>query len=451
METTDATVLATALPTIATALNTPVLSLKLALTTYLVALAVFIPVSGWIADRIGAKPVFMSAMAVFLLGSVLCALQDDLAGLVFARAVQGAGGAMMTPVGRLIVLHSTPKDELVRAMTYITLPALLGPALGPLVGSLVTTTIGWRWIFLINVPIGIAGLALAWRFLPNPSVQARVEFDWIGFGLAGGGFATLLFGLSALGDHLIAGPVSAGLVAIGLASLWLYWRHSKRTVSPLLDPLLLRLRTFRIGVLGGLLVRSGGGAASFLLPLLFQLGFGFSIIVSGALSGVYALGSLSMRGAAPALIDRFGFRSVLVFGTVVNGVSLAAFGTFSTYSHLLLACLFVAGASQAAVFTAANGLSYADIDEPRMSAATSLASVSQQVAVTLGIALSALVLQMGANPSPHAALATPHFAAAFVATAFFSSTALAMFAGLSGADGQALRHKTGDHRRAHWI
>lgn len=451
METMDATVLATALPTIATTLNAPVLSLKLALTTYLVALAAFIPISGWMADSIGAKLLFMAAMTVFLVGSVLCALQTDLAGLVLARAVQGVGGAMMTPVGRLIVLHSTPKDELVRAMTYITLPALLGPALGPLLGALITTAFGWRWIFLINVPVGALGLALAWRFLPNPPLRSPISFDAIGFLLAGGGFATLLFGLSALGDHLIAGAYSLTLVALGLAGLICYWRHARRRAQPLLDLALLRIRTFRIGVVGGLLFRSSGGAANFVLPLLFQIGFGFTIVLSGALSGVYALGSLIMRGAAPNLIDRFGFRAVLVLGTVASGATLASFALFQSYSILLLPILLIAGASQAAVFTAANGISYADIGESNMSAATSLASVTQQAAITFGIAVSALVLQAGGDPSPQASPSLAHFAPAFVAMAVLSTTALGFFACLSSNDGRDLRRRSSDHRRAHWF
>lgn len=450
METMDATVLATALPTIAATLHAPVLSLKLALTTYLVALAAFIPVSGWMADKIGAKPLFMAAMAVFLMGSMLCAMQTDLAGLILARAVQGVGGAMMTPVGRLIVLHTTPKNELVRAMAYITLPALLGPALGPLLGSIITTGFGWRWIFLINLPVGALGLALAWRFMPNTPPSPRERFDTAGFVLAGGGFAALLFGLSALGDHLVSSAYALALSAFGLMGLIGYWAHARRVERPLLDLALLRIRTFSVGVVGGLLFRISGGGANFLLPLLFQLGFGFSIVLSGALSGVYALGSLIMRSAAPNLIDRFGFRPVLVAGTVLSGGAVASFALFQSYSSLLLPILLIAGASQAAVFTAANGISYADIEEPNLSAATSLASVAQQAAVTLGIAVSALVLQAGGDPSPQTKLALAHFAPAFVAVSFLSTMALGFFVCLSAKDGQDLRHRREDHRRAHW-
>lgn len=451
METTDATVLATALPVIAGALNAPVLSLKLALASYLVALAVFIPVSGWVADKIGAKPTFMAAIGVFLVGSLLCALQTSLLGLVLARAVQGLGGAMMTPVGRLIVLHSTPKRELVRAMTFITLPALLGPALGPLIGSLVAASAGWRWIFLINLPIGILGLALAWRFLPSPPVEPHPRFDWAGFSLAGASLGAALFGLSALGDHLIATPAAASLILAGGAGLFLYWRRALRAPSPLLDPRLFDRRTFRIGILGGLLFRTSGGAASFLLPLLFQLGFGFSIIVSGALSGVFALGSLIMRGLAPGLIDRFGFRTVLAAGTLVSGASLAGFAAFQSFSPWLLVLLVLTGAAQAAVFTAANGVAYADIDEARMSRATSLAAVSQQAAVTLGIAIAASALQAGGDPAPHAPPLAAHFAPAFLAIAIVSTCALILFLALRRGDGDGLRQEEADHRRAHGL
>lgn len=448
METTDATVLATALPTIAGALNAPVLSLKLALASYLVALAVFIPVSGWVADRIGAKRTFMAAIGVFLVGSLLCALQTNFLGLVLARAVQGLGGAMMTPVGRLIVLHSTPKQELVRAMTFITLPALLGPALGPLIGSIVAASAGWRWIFLINVPIGILGLVLAWRFLPSPPVEPHPRFDWIGFSLAGASLGAALFGMSALGDHLIATQVAAALILAGVAGLLVYWRRALGAPEPLLDPRLFEWRTFRVGILGGLLFRTSGGASSFLLPLLFQLGFGFSIIVSGVLSGVFALGSLMMRGLAPALIDRFGFRPVLAGGTLVSGASLAGFAVFQNFSPWLLVLLVLAGAAQAVVFTAANGVAYAEIDEARMSRAASLAAVSQQAAITLGIAVAASALQIGGNPSPHEPPLAAHFALAFLAIAIVSTSALAVFLALRRSDGDSLRHKLADHRKA---
>ncbi|MCC6789623.1 MAG: MFS transporter [Hyphomonadaceae bacterium] len=451
METTDATVLATALPTIAGALNAPVLSLKLALASYLVALAVFIPMSGWLADRIGAKPVFMAAIGVFLLGSLLCAMQTNLSGLVLARAIQGFGGAMMTPVGRLIVLHSTPKQELVRAMTFITLPALLGPALGPLVGSIVAASVGWRWIFLINLPIGVLGLALAWRFLPSPPVEPHPRFDWPGFALAGASLGAALFGMSALGDHLIATQAAAALILAGGAGLVLYWRHALRAPAPLLDPRLFDWRTFRVGVIGGLLFRTSGGALSFLLPLLFQLGFGFSIIMSGALSAVFALGSLIMRGLAPGLIDRFGFRPVLAAGTLASGACVAGFAAFQDYSPWLLALLLLAGAAQAAVFTAANGVAYAEIDEADMSRATSLAAVSQQAAITLGIAVGASVLQAGGDPAPHAPPLAAHFAPAFLAVAIVSTSALALFLALRRGDGDSLRHKHSDHRKAHGL
>jgi EmrB/QacA subfamily drug resistance transporter len=455
METIDATILSTAMPVIARDINAPILSLKLALASYLIALAAFLPASGWVADRYGAKKVFVAAMMVFLAGSLLCALQTDLMGLVLSRATQGAGGAMMVPVGRLIVLRSVAKQDMIRAMSYITVPALIGPAIGPLLGASLTTGIGWQSIFLINLPIGIVAIGLALWLLPDVKEPPRNGFDALGFVLSAGGSSMLMFGLAALGEHGVSTPVAAIIAAAGFLILSLYFVRSRNRADAQIDTTLLRIKTYRIGLIGGMLFRTSGGAAAFLLPLLFQIGFGLSVMISGSLSAVYAAGGFTMRIVAPKILERFGFRTCLVVGIIANGFSVAAFGLVSAPSYaVLLPLLLMAGFCQALMFTAVNGMVFADIPEDRMSHATSFSSVSQQFALTTGVSVAAIVLQLGGSDAPTAPIAVSHFSAAFMAIAAMSSLGLIQFLRLSRTDGDSLRHtsRTPQHRRQHhWI
>lgn len=450
MEQMDSTILSTALPVIARDIHAPVLSLKLALATYLISLAAFVPASGWLADRFGAKRVYIAAMLVFLAGSALCAVQSHLVGLVLARGLQGAGGAMMVPVGRLIVLRSVARKDLVQALAYVVMPALVGPAVGPVVGATVTTALGWRWIFLINLPIGVIAILLALRYLSNVGAPVRERFDVPGFLLLALGLGASMFGLSALDGDVLPAPIAIGLLGAGPALLCAYFLRSGRREDALLDARLLGVRTFRIGVLGNLQFRLSGGAAAFLLPLLFQVGFGLSIIVSGLLSALYALGVLAMRGFGSRILDRFGFRPVLILGTVASCACTAGFG-FVHHLHyaVLIPLLIVAGFLQAVVFTAASGLAFADIPEARMSRATSFSAVAQQLSLTIGIAIPAFVLQFAGGLSPGGAPSLASFGPAFWIAAACAMTSLGSYLQLRPGDGAALRHRERALRH-HW-
>ncbi|MBL8583111.1 MAG: MFS transporter, partial [Rhizobiaceae bacterium] len=323
MENMDSTVIATSLPAIAADIGTNPIALKLALTAYLVSLAVFIPISSWMADRYGAKTVFRAAIGVFVLGSIGCAMAGSLLGFVLARFVQGMGGAMMTPVARLVLVRSTAKRDLVSAMAWLTMPALVGPLIGPPLGGFITTFFSWHWIFLINVPIGLAGILAAGRYLPEIETRSRKPIDRRGFFLSAIAASGIVFGLSVA--SLPALPPVVGLITIaaGCLSALLYVRHARRVTDPILDLRLLRNPVFRAAIVGGTIYRVGVGATPFLLPLLFQLGFGMTPFQSGLLTFASAAGALSMKLFAPATLRRGGFRTVLIGAAVLSAVFVA--------------------------------------------------------------------------------------------------------------------------------
>jgi len=395
IENMDSTAIATSLPAIAADLGTEPIALKLALTAYLLALAVFIPVSGWVADRFGARRTFMAAIAVFLLGSLACAASHSLGQLVGARFLQGMGGALMVPVGRLVLLRSIPKQDLVQALSWLTIPALVAPILGPPVGGFIATYSDWRWIFLINLPMGLLGLALAARYVPDLR-EAVKPLDWTGFALSGLGLALALFGFSTLGRHLVSTPVAATCLALGLAAMAAYVRHAHRHPHPLIDLGLLRLSTFRAGVLGGSLFRIGIGATPFLLPLMLQLGFGLSPLASGLLTFVSAAGAMFMKTIAATVLRRFGFRRVLWINALLASALLAGFGLFraDTPHALVMAVLLVSGCFRSLQFTSLNAISYAEVDSPRMGQASSLAGMMQQFSLAMGVAVGGYALQL---------------------------------------------------------
>ena len=308
MENLDATVISTALPAIAQDLHQSPIQLKLALTCYLLTLAVFIPASGWFADRFGTRIVFRMAILVFALGSALCGLANSIQSLVAARALQGIGGAMMVPVGRLVILRTIPRPEFVGALAWLTIPALVGPVLGPPVGGFITTYFSWRWIFWINLPVAALGMILATLYVPNVKGERLSPFDYIGFVLSGVGLAALVAGSAAADVYGTPIWLVVGLFVTGVGSVILYVFHARRTEAPILDLRLLRYSTFRAGIVGGSLFRIGIGALPLLLPLLFQLGFGMTPLSSGLLTFVAAIGAMGMKTAAGAILKRFGFR-----------------------------------------------------------------------------------------------------------------------------------------------
>jgi EmrB/QacA subfamily drug resistance transporter len=413
MENLDSTIIATSVPVIARSLGVSSLSLSMAVSVYLLSLAVFIPMSGWMADRFGARTVFAGAIALFTASSALCGASQSLAMLIGARALQGIGGAMMMPVGRLILGRSIPKRELVMAMSFVTVPGLVGPMLGPLVGGAISTYANWRWIFYINVPIGIAGMAFVLRVIDNIRAPSVRPFDLRGFGLLAVGLAGLVLGIENIGRGLLPEGAETGLLLVSAAALFLYWRHARRAAAPALDLRLWRIPTFRASLLGGAISRVGFGATPFLLPLLFQLGFHRSPIESGALTFTGAIGAILMKLAAPIIVRRFNFRSMLIVNATLVGLTSMSIALFraDTPGLLVIAVLTLSGFLRTLQFTCMSALSYADLDAARMSNGTAILSVGQQISMSLGVAVGATILHIvtilsGAS-APSAAMFVP--------------------------------------------
>lgn len=423
MEGLDATVLSTALPAIAADFHVSPIHLKLGVTSYLLSLAIFIPVSGWMADRFGARTVLSWAMAVFAMGSIACALSGGLGALVAARVLQGIGGAMMVPVGRLIILKTTPKHELVDAMAWLTIPALLGPIMGPPVGGFITTYVAWRWIFWINVPIAMLGIGLATLFIPNVREEDRQRFDWLGFLLIGPGLAAFLTGVTFAGLDLVDTTLTVTLAASGAVLLVLYVVHARHTRVPLLDLDLLRYPSFRFGMAGGFLFRVGVGATPFLLPLLLQLGFGFTPFHAGLMTLSIGLGALAMKTVAAPLLRRFGFWRILMVNAVLSSLLLAAPGLFypGLAVSMMMVVLFLAGFTRSLQFTGLNVAALADVPEAKMSRVTSFTSVLQELAGSVGVTLAALGLAAAQGWSGEARLTAALFPPVFWLTGTISA------------------------------
>jgi EmrB/QacA subfamily drug resistance transporter len=393
MESLDTTILNTALPAMAAALHVAPLSMKSVLTSYTLSLAVFIPVSGWVADRFGTRVVFSSAIGLFTLGSLLCGISSDLHVLVACRILQGCGGAMMVPVGRLTMVHAFPKSELVRAMSFVAVPALIGPMLGPLAGGLIVGFLHWRMIFFVNLPIGLSGLFLVYRHLPDYRAAQTKPLDWVGLVLFGGGVGLLSYVLEVFGEHTL-GPVEVTLLAaLALLLLLAYFFHATRTPDPLLRLALLRIRTLRAAVSGSFVTRLGIGGMPFLLPLLYQVGLGFSAIESGLLILPQSITALALKLAMPKILTRFGYRSVLISNTLLLGVLICVFATVGARTPIWLICLqaMAFGFLSSLQFTSMNTLVYADVSEADASMASTIASTLQQMSVSFGVAAASLV------------------------------------------------------------
>jgi len=395
MENMDASVIATSLPAIAADLNVDPVILKLAFTAYLVSLAIFIPVSGWCADRFGARRVFQAAIGVFIVASIGCASATSLAGLVGARAVQGLGGAMMVPVGRVIVLRAVPKAGLVQALAWLTIPALVGPVIGPPLGGFITTYFHWRYIFWINVPVGLLGIMLAYLFMPTGLKRDPGPLDWRGFLLAGFGVAGLIFGFTIAGRPVLPDGMAEVLMIGGSVLIGLYVVHARRATNPLINLRLLRLPTFFASIAGGFLFRLGVGAIPFLLPLMLQLSFGLTPFASGSITFVAAAGALIMKFTAGPILRRYGFRRVLVANAVICTAFMAFNGLFTaqTPHWIILTVLLTGGFFRSLQFTSLNAIAYADVDEADVGQATALMTVTRQLAVAVGVALAAFILE----------------------------------------------------------
>jgi EmrB/QacA subfamily drug resistance transporter len=429
MENLDGTVIATSLPAIALDLQVDPIILKLAFTAYLVALAIFIPISGWCADRFGALTVFRAAIGVFILSSIGCAMADSLTTLVTARFAQGMGGAMMVPVGRLIILRVVTKAELLNAMAWLTIPALVAPVIGPPLGGFITTYIDWTWIFWLNVPIGIVGIVIASFVIPQIRADHSPPLDIWGFLMSGFGLSSLIFGFTLVGRDLLPEWTVFAMIAGGGALVALYVVHARRAAHPILDLSLLRVATFRMSVGAGFLFRIGIGAIPFLLPLMLQLAFGLSPFASGMLTFAAAAGALTMKFTAAPILRRFGFRHVLVVNTLISAGLLGAIALFTTQTpHLVIVAVLLAGGFfRSLQFTSLNALAYSDIEPDRMSRATSFAAAAQQLSLSLGVAFAAMVLEASQAIRGSQDLVTADFAAGFAAVALLSSLPFLLF------------------------
>ena len=419
MEQMDGTVLATALPTMARSFDVDPLHMNVALTAYLLSLAVFIPASGKAADRFGSRTVFRAAIVLFTLGSIMCAQSQSLGFLVASRIVQGVGGAMMVPVGRLVLLRSVSKAELLKAMAYLMIPASIGPILGPPLGGFIVTYLDWRWIFYINVPIGLLGTVLVTRYIAEIREPATSRFDIGGMALSAVSLCSLMAGLEFASRGIGSLPLVGGLLVLGTAAAALYLRHAHVTAQPVLDFRLMRFATFRISVFSGSLTRIAVGAVPFLLPMMLQLGFGFSAVQSGLITFASAAGSLLMRITTPAFLRVLGFRNVMVWIGLVALALLALIAAFRPTWPLpaIYAALLIGGFFQSLQFMAYNTIAYAEMPRSEMSAATSFYTTFQQLSLTLGIAVSAAALAASAAWRGHDQPPLVNFSSAFLVVA----------------------------------
>lgn len=395
METLDATIISTAIPKMAVNLGADPISLKVALTSYLLSLAVFIPLSGWLSDRFGTKNVFIMAISIFTAGSLVCGLAINLETLVLSRIIQGIGGALMMPVGRLILLKSFPKSELVQATNYVTIPSLIGPALGPVLGGVIVSYVSWRWIFIVNIPFGIIGAIFAFKVLSNYIEKKVNRLDFLGFILFGAGLAGFAFALESIGGNILGEHSIMGIVLVSFSILTIYFIRSYYIRFPFLDLIVFKIRTFRVTVLGSFLSRCSIGGMPFLLPLFFQLSLNKSPMYSGLLLLPYALAMLIMKFLVPRCLKLFGFKNLLVINTILLGLSVLIFTFVNTKIslYLLIVIIFIHGLLTSLQFSCMNVLTYVDLTESNASKGTSIASAIQQLSMSFGIAIAAVILR----------------------------------------------------------
>lgn len=396
MEHLDGSIIATALPSISQSLQTDPLHLNLAITSYMFSLAIFIPLSGWVADRYGARNVFRAAIIVFTIGSIACGLSIDLWTLVLSRCLQGLGGAMMVPVGRLVILRSIPRSQLIDAMAWVTAPALIGPVLGPPVGGLIVTYASWRWIFFVNLPIGILGVILATLYIEDIKGRTRDPLDMKGFLLMGIALSGLVFAFETLGRHLVQPAIVWVFLTVGILCLVLYQKHIKGHLNPIIDFSVMQYPTFRASLIGGTFFRVGIGSLPFLLPLMLQYGFGISPALSGFLTLASAAGAVLMKIIATPVIRAFGFRPILISNSLFNVIFLTGCAFFaSTTAHsIIFIFLLIGGFFRSLQFTALNTVAFAEIPESLLSRANTLYNMMQQLALSMGVAVGALFLNL---------------------------------------------------------
>lgn len=445
MEMMDATVIATSLPAIAADIGTEPVALKLAMTAYLVSLAIFIPLSGWIADRFGARRVFCWAIVVFVIGSVACAYSTSLETFVASRFLQGMGGSVMTPLARLVLVRATPKNDLVNAMAWLTLPALVGPLMGPPLGGFLTTYVGWQWIFLINVPVGIFGMVAALLYLPVFERRPTDPIDWLGFGLTSIAFSGILFGLSVISLPVLPPMVGVATVVAGVMSGWLYLEHAKRRPHPVLDPKIFRHDLFTRISLASFLFRVAMGTTPFLLPLMLQLGFGYTPFEVGLVMLFGAAGAISAKVFVKPAYKGFGFKLVVLVTTAISSMVFVATGLFQPLTPIwaMMATMLCAGLARSTYFTGSNAVLFGDIDQKEVAQASVIFAVSVQLGLATGVALAGGLLEVrtlwtGAD------LAVADFQWAFMMVAIISLLAFLPIMGVSKSAGAEV---SGHHGR----
>ena len=447
MQSLDTTILNTAVPGIARALQIAPLSMKAVLASYTLSLAVFIPVSGWMANRFGTRRVFAGAIGLFALGSLLCGLSRNIHLLVAFRVLQGCGGAMMVPVGRLTLVRALPKSQLVRAMSFVAVPALIGPMLGPIAGGLITDYLHWSVIFFLNVPIGCAGLYLVYRYLPDYREPDTSALDVVGLVLFSSGIALLSYVLEVFGEHRLGGAAILALLALSVVLLAGYGVHATGRLHPLLRLGLFRTRTFRAAVSGSFFTRISIGGIPFLFPLLYQVGLGYSAIQSGLLMMPQAFAAMSLKMTVPGILARFGYRAVLISNTIVLGALIMLFATIglATPVWLIVALSFAYGFFQSLQFTSMNTLVYADISGAAAGSASTIASTAQQLSMSFGVATASLVTALFVPDRFHtdAAQMIRGVDQAFLVLGLGTIASTVVFAGLKPTDGSAIsQHRT---------
>ncbi len=444
MQTLNATSITNALPTMARALDEDPLRLNLAITMFLLASAVFLPISGWVADRFGAKRIFMVAMVLFALSSAACGFANNLGQLVLARIFQGMAGAMMAPVGRLVLLRTTPKSELVGAMSVLTMPALLGPVVGPVLGGAIVTFADWRWIFFMNLPVALVGVLLVRAYVPNVKEQAVSPIDGIGILLTGLGLAGLIFGFENLGRGTLAPWIVATLFGGGAAALIAYGFHARNNPHAVIDLTIFRLQTFTASVVGGAFMRIAMGATPFLLAMLLQIGFGMSAFAAGTMTFVSAAGALVMKTTAPPILRRYGFRTVLIVNAVIVGLSFMAYGLFkpTTPHWIILTVLAIGGFFRSLQFTSLNGMAYAEVEQARMSRASTTSSMAQQLVQSIGIGIAATLLHGLMVAQGQTQMTAETIAPAFVIVGAITFISLAFFIPLPRNAGDEMNGRT---------
>lgn len=440
MQNLDTTAVNTAIPSMARSFGTDVVHLSAGVTSYLIALAIFIPVSGWIADRFGTRKVFCTAIILFIIASALCGTSQTLTQFVIFRIFQGMAGAMMTPVGRLAVLKATPKENLVTAMAYITWPALVAPIIGPMLGGYLTTYWSWHWIFYLNIPFSILCIALAWHYIPNDedSNQPKKRFDAVGFILSGLALVCFMYGVELLSRKEVPYYVSAILIVVGLAFLFFNVRYSRHISNPLIDYSVMRISTYKVTILTGSLSRMVIGVAPYLIPLMFQEAFGLNPFQSGMLFLSTMAGNLVMKPATIWVMRHYNFRTVLI----VNGFIVALFTFFTalllptTPTILIVMVMFLSGMFRSMQFSAITTLAFADVPQEQMTPANTLYSTVQQMSSGMGIAMGAVFLRftnMIHGSTEHYTVADFHLAFIFVAilgvVSLFGYTKLSSTAG----------------------